>query len=146
MTLSSPHPFWASTSAKPEPLPQQKERGNDPTQTGSAARWPVAAYREVGMACSYGCVCTCVWLWEVLVCVGLPLALLHHCFSSLGQETAVESEAEAKVCTQPFEGYSALLANINQIAWSWAFTELENHIMLAHSHRHRLQPAVIHVG
>lgn len=37
-------------------LPQQKERGNDPTQTGSAARWPVAAYREVGMVRSYGCV------------------------------------------------------------------------------------------
>lgn len=49
-----------------------------------------------------------------LVCVGLPLVLLHHCFSSLGQETAVEREAEVKVCTQPFEGYSVLLANINQ--------------------------------
>ena len=64
------------------------------------------------------CVCVRVHVCEceALVCVGLPLALLHHCFSSLGQETAVESEAEVKVCTQPFEGYSALLANINQIA------------------------------
>lgn len=53
---------------------------------------------------------------EALVCVGLPLVLLHHCFSSLGQETAVESEAEVKVCAQPFEGYSAPLANINQTA------------------------------
>lgn len=88
----------------------------------------------------------CVWERETLVCVGLPLVLLHHCFSSLGQETAVESEAEVKVCTQPFEGYSVLPANINQIAWSWAFTELENHIMLAHSHRHRLQHTVSHAG
>lgn len=82
----------------------------------------------------------------ILVCVGLPLVLLNHCFSSLGQETAVESEAEVKVCTEPFEGYSALFAKINQIAQSWAFTELENHIMLAHSHRHRLQLTVSHAG
>ena len=74
---------------------------------------------------------------EALVCVGLPLVLVYHCFSSLGQETAVESEAEVKVCTQPFEGYSALFAKINQIARSWAFTELENHIMLAHSHKRK---------
>lgn len=75
----------------------------------------------MGMVCSYGCVCMC----EALVCAGLPLVLLNHCFSSLGQETAVESEVEVKVCTQPFEGYSALFAKINQIARSWAFTELE---------------------
>lgn len=45
---------------------------------------------------------------EVLVCAGPALALVHHCFSSLGQETAVESEAEVTVSTQPFEGYTAL--------------------------------------
>lgn len=104
-------------------LPERKERGNDPTQTGSAARWPVAVHGEVGIVCYMG-VCVCVWVSEALVCVGLPLVLLHHCFNSLGQETAVESEVKV-CCTQPFEGYSALLASINQIAWSWAFTELE---------------------
>lgn len=55
--------------------------------------------------CACVCVCTCVADGDAFVCVGLPLVLLHHCFSSLGQETAVKSEAEVKVCTQPFEGY-----------------------------------------
>ena len=73
----------------------------------------------------YTLVDVCVRVCETLVCVGLPLVPLHHCYSSLGQETAVEREAGVKVCAQPFEGYRALLANINQIAWSWAFTELE---------------------
>lgn len=134
--------LWPSV-LRPQRSPNPPSAGNDPTQTGSAARWPVAVCREVGMVCSYRCVC----VWEALVCVGLPLVvLLHHCFSSLGQETAVESEAEVKVCTQPFEGYSVLPANINQVAWSWAFTELENHIMLAHSHRRRRHLAVNHAG
>ena len=75
--------------------------------------------------CACVCVCVCVVKKrEVLVCVGPPLALLHHCFSSLEQETAVESEVKV-CCTQPFEGYSALLASINQTAQSRTFTEQE---------------------
>lgn len=52
---------------------------------------------------------------EPLVFVGPPLILLHHCFSSLGQETAVDSGIEVGH-TQPFQGYSALPGNINQTA------------------------------
>lgn len=77
--------------------------------------------------------------------VGVCLVRLHHCFSSLVQETAVESEVKVW-CTQPFEGYSALLASINQTACSCAFTEQENHIMLAHSHGHGLQLTINHPG
>ena len=130
LTSSSPHPSWALSSSKPEAsLSRKKERGNDPSQTGSTARWPVAVYSKVGTVFSCRCVCVCVCVCACLRGFGLcwptsgPAAPL--CFSSLGQETAVEREAGVKVCAQPFEGYRALLANINQIAWSWAFTELE---------------------
>lgn len=68
------------------------------------------------MVCSHCCVRVHICGRKPLICVGPPLVLLDHCFSSLGQETAVESEAKVKVCAQPFEGFSALVANINQTA------------------------------
>lgn len=55
-------------------------------------------------------------------------------------------EREVEVCTQPFEGYSAPFAKINQIARSlgFFFTELQNHIMLAHSVGRKCQHTVSH--
>ena len=73
LTSSSPHPSWALSSSKPEAsLSRKKERGNDPSQTGSTARWPVAVYSKVGTVFSCRCVCVCMCvcvsarLWFVL--------------------------------------------------------------------------------
>lgn len=59
-------------------------------------------------------VCMCVADREVFGLYWPYLwSCLGHCFSSLGQETAGESQAEVKVCT--FQGNSVLPANINHV-------------------------------
>lgn len=89
------------------------------------------------------CACVCVRWWQ---------GDFGLCWPSSGPATLLFQQFQAgnscgewgrgKSLHTAVEGYSAPLANINQIAWSWAFTGLENHIMLAHSHRHSLQHTV----
>lgn len=59
-----PWPLLSSIPPEAQPqqspnLPSAEEKGNDPTQTGSAVRWPVVVYTEPGMVCSCLCVCVC---------------------------------------------------------------------------------------
>lgn len=139
MTLFTPHPSWVSTSGNTEPSLGRERKRKWPNSNRKCCKVTSSSVQggvDAMLSC-VACVCfvrTCVWqrsfglAWPTS---GTATAL----FQQFEQETAVESGAEVKVCTQPFEGYSVLLANINQMAWSWAFTEPENHSVLAHSHR-----------
>lgn len=73
--LVCPSPVPSLNLSEAWTLPQQKQRGNHPTQTGRSARWPVAVCREAGMLLNR-CVCVCVALFYYVY--GVTLQGAHN--------------------------------------------------------------------
>lgn len=140
-----PGPLLVFNYSEANMLPSLSQRGNDPTQRGSAARWPVAVCSEVGTVCPHGGGCVCVWEREASTFAGPPLVLLHHCFSSLGAGNSC-GEWGKSLQRAAVWGLQCTARQYQSKLHETSASAETNHIMLAHSHRHGLQLAITHPG
>lgn len=89
------------------------------------------------------CECLCVFVWQTAFSLCWPTSVTAAgLFQQFGAGNSCGEQGRASLCTA-VRGYSAQGANINQNAQSWAFTDRENHIKLAHLHTDTSLPTML---